>query len=82
MAKLKMKYGIDLGTTNSAICKMENGEPIIKKTDTLKDTLPSCISFTKKKLSRVGDSAYNDLRQDRSRATKAWSSGNSIISNK
>ena len=38
MAKLKMKYGIDLGTTNSAICKMENGEPTIKKTDTLKDT--------------------------------------------
>ena len=74
-----MKYGIDLGTTNSAICKMENGEPIIKKTDTLKDTLPSCISFTKKKLSRVGDSAYNDLRQDRSRATKAWSSGNSNV---
>ena len=79
MAKLKMKYGIDLGTTNSAICKMENGEPTIKKTDTLKDTLPSCISFTKKKLSRVGDSAYNDLRQDRSRATKAWTSGNSNV---
>lgn len=79
MAKLKMKYGIDLGTTNSAICKMENGEPTIKKTDTLKDTLPSCISFTKKKLSRVGDSAYNDLRQDRSRATKVWSSGNSNV---
>lgn len=79
MAKLKMKYGIDLGTTNSAICKMENGEPSIKKTDTLKDTLPSCVSFTKKKLSRVGDSAYNDLRQDRSRATKAWTSGNSNV---
>ena len=79
MAKLKMKYGIDLGTTNSAICKMENGEPTIKKTDTLKDTLPSCISFTKKKLSRVGDSAYNDLRQDRSRATKVWSNGNSNV---
>ena len=79
MAKLKMKYGIDLGTTNSAICKMENGEPSIKKTDTLKDTLPSCISFTKKKLSRSGDSAYNDLRQDRSRATKVWSNGNSNV---
>lgn len=26
-----MKYGIDLGTTNSAICKMEGGEPVIKK---------------------------------------------------
>ncbi len=48
MAQAKMKFGIDLGTTNSAICKMESGEPVIKKTDTLKDTLPSCVSFTTK----------------------------------
>lgn len=75
MVQVKMRYGIDLGTTNSAICKMENGEPIIRKTDTLKDTLPSCVSFTKKKISRIGDSAYNDLRQDKSRATKSWSKG-------
>ena len=68
-----MKYGIDLGTTNSAICKMENGEPVIKKTDTLKDTLPSCISFTRKQVIKVGDGAYNDLRQDKARATKHWS---------
>lgn len=72
MALVKMKYGIDLGTTNSAICKMENGEPAIIKTDTLKDTMPSCVSFTKKKMVRVGDSAFNDLRQDKSRATKHW----------
>ena len=58
MAQSKMKFGIDLGTTNSAICKMESGEPVIKKTDTLKDTLPSCVSFTKKKIAKVGDSAY------------------------
>lgn len=72
MAQTKMKFGIDLGTTNSAICKMEAGEPVAKRTDTLKDTLPSCVSFTKKKGIRVGDSAYNNLRQDRSRATKKW----------
>lgn len=72
MAQIKMKYGIDLGTTNSAICKMENGETVIKKTDTLKDTLPSCVSFTKKKITKVGDGAYNDLRQDKARATKKW----------
>ena len=79
MAQIKMKYGIDLGTTNSAICKMENGEPTIKKTDTLKDTLPSCVSFTKKKLIRVGDSAYNDLRQDKSRASKRMSKMNENV---
>ncbi|MBQ1930122.1 MAG: Hsp70 family protein, partial [Bacteroidales bacterium] len=75
MVQVKMRYGIDLGTTNSAICKMENGEPVIRKTDTLKDTLPSCVSFTKKKISRIGDGAYNDLRSDKSRATKSWNKG-------
>ena len=79
MAQVKMKYGIDLGTTNSAICKMESGEPTIKKTDTLKDTLPSCVSFTKKQIIKVGDSAYNDLRQDKSRATKKWSNQNENV---
>lgn len=67
-----MKFGIDLGTTNSAICKMEGGESVIKKTDTLKDTLPSCVSLTRKKVIKVGDSAYNDLRQAKSQATKNW----------
>lgn len=75
MAQSKMKFGIDLGTTNSAICKMEGGEPVIKKTDTLKDTLPSCVSFTRKKVVKVGDSAYNDLRQAKSQASKSLSSG-------
>jgi len=79
MAQIKMKYGIDLGTTNSAICKMENGEPVIKKTDTLKDTLPSCISFTRRRIIKVGDNAYNDLRQDRSRATRNWNNDNENV---
>lgn len=72
MARLKIDYGIDLGTTNSAICRMEKGEPVIKKTDTLKDTLPSCVSITKKKSIKVGDSAYNDMKSDKRRATKHW----------
>ncbi|MBD5267751.1 MAG: Hsp70 family protein [Bacteroides sp.] len=72
MAQAKMKFGIDLGTTNSAICKMEGGEPVIKKTDTQMDTLPSSVSFTKRKVLKVGLSAYNDLRQDRAIATKKW----------
>ena len=49
MARTKIDYGIDLGTTNSAIVRMESGEPKIKKTDTLKDTMPSCVYFNKKK---------------------------------
>ena len=79
MAQIKMKYGIDLGTTNSAICKMENGEPTIKKTDTLKDTLPSCIAFSKKKVISAGDSAYRKLSSDKAKATKTWDKGDANV---
>jgi len=72
MARTKIDYGIDLGTTNSAISRMENGEPTIKKTDTLKDTMPSCVSFNKKRRARIGDGAYNALKSDKRRATKSW----------
>lgn len=72
MARLKIDYGIDLGTTNSAICRMEKGEPVIIKSDTLKDTMPSCVAFNKKKSVKVGDGAYNNMKSDKRRATKSW----------
>jgi molecular chaperone DnaK len=74
MARTKIDYGIDLGTTNSAISRMENGEPTIKKTDTLKDTMPSCVYINKKKAIQVGDSAYNALKRDKLKSMKG--SGN------
>ena len=48
MARVKIDYGIDLGTTNSAIARMENGEPVIKKIEVTDDVMPSCVYFTKK----------------------------------
>lgn len=75
MARLKIDYGIDLGTTNSAICRMEKGEPVIIKTDVLKDTMPSCVSFTKRKSVKAGDSAFNDLKCDKRRASKVGEKG-------
>ena len=74
MPQIKMRYGIDLGTTNSTICRIENGEPVVKKTDHLKDTLPSCVAFTRKKAVRVGDDAYDMLSSDKAKATKGSSS--------
>jgi len=79
MTRIKIDYGIDLGTTNSAISRMENGEPIIKKTDTLKDTMPSCVCFNKKKAVQVGDSAHNVMKRDKLRTMKK--SGNAFSSN-
>lgn len=72
MARTKIEYGIDLGTTNSAIARIEVGDPTIKKTDTLKDTLPSCIGFNKKQSILAGDGAWNGLKSDRLRALKDW----------
>lgn len=65
MARTKIDYGIDLGTTNSSIARMENGKPKIKKTDTLKDTMPSCVGFTKRQSVIVGDKALNSLKSDK-----------------
>jgi molecular chaperone DnaK len=57
MARIKFDYGIDLGTTNSAIAVMDNGKlKIIKSDGYQKDTTPSRVQFTKKGI-RVGDSA-------------------------
>ncbi|MBL79433.1 MAG: heat-shock protein Hsp70 [Nitrosomonadaceae bacterium] len=67
MARSKIDYGIDLGTTNSAISRMEKGEAVIKKTDTNKDTIPSCIFFNKKQAMKVGDQAYSSLKGDKLR---------------
>lgn len=75
MARFKIDYGIDLGTTNSAICRMEKGKPIIKKIETTDDTMPSCVYFTKRKGIVVGSSAYHSMKSDKRRATKSWSSG-------
>ena len=72
MARIKIDYGIDLGTTNSSICRMEKGEPVVIKTDTLKETLPSCVSVNRRGSLSVGDAAYNTMKSDKRRATKGW----------
>ena len=73
MARTTIDYGIDLGTTNSAICRMEKGEPTIIKSDTLKDTMPSCVSVNRKGSIRVGDGAYNTMKSDKRSASKQGS---------
>ena len=69
MARHKIDYGIDLGTTNSAIARMENGEPVIKKTrQPQNDTLPSCVYFAQDKKGqksvRVGLRAKTSIASD------------------
>ena len=68
--RTKIDYGIDLGTTNSAIARIENGIPKIKRTDNSMDTMPSCISITTKKDFLLGQSALGKLKTDRTNALK------------
>ena len=68
----KINIGADLGTTNSAIAVMENGMAVIKKSNTLKDTLPSVVSVTRRGVIHVGDVAANELANQVLRATKTW----------
>jgi len=78
MARTKIDYGIDLGTTNSAISLMENGDIRILKSDKYqKDTTPSCVHFNRKKAVFVGDDALNRYRYEVLRAFKALSSPDS-----
>lgn len=70
MKHITIDYGIDLGTTNSAICRMEHGEPVIIRSDSGMETMPSCVSFKKGGTIRIGQSAYADLGNDKLRALK------------
>lgn len=72
MARVKIDYGIDLGTTNSAICRMEKGEPVVIQVDVTRNIMPSCVFINKKGSIRCGETAYNQMKQDKRRATKSW----------
>ena len=68
----KIDYGIDLGTTNSAIARMDAGEAvIIKSDDNQMDTTPSCVSFNRKQTMFVGQNAKNAIEADATSAFKA-----------
>ena len=68
----KIDYGIDLGTTNSAIARMDGGEAsIIKSDDNQMDTTPSCVSFNKKKTLFVGQTAKNTVESESSSAFRS-----------
>jgi molecular chaperone DnaK len=70
MGSNKINFGIDLGTTNSAIAKMEGGNAKIRKNENQMDTTPSCVSFNKRGAVQVGLTAYNTLRRDKLNSMK------------
>lgn len=77
---IKINYGIDLGTTNSAISRFENGEVIIKKSlDNQKDTTPSCINYNNKGAIFVGDKAFQTYKSESLKNLKSNKSLNSFV---
>lgn len=53
--------GIDLGTTNSCVAVVENGEPVIVHTTSGGRTTPSVVAFTKAGERLVGESARRQM---------------------
>ncbi|MEX2410209.1 MAG: Hsp70 family protein, partial [Candidatus Paceibacterota bacterium] len=65
MNRNKIDYGIDLGTTNSAISRMDDGEiTIIQGDDTSSSTIPSCVAFNPKGTIFVGPKALNFFNKE------------------
>lgn len=63
MSRTKIDYGIDLGTTNSAISRVDGAEiKIIKSLDTQADTTPSCVAYRNNGSSLIGDGAARNYR--------------------
>ena len=73
MARQKIDYGIDLGTTNSAIARLEKGEiKILKSNDGQMDTTPSVVHINKAKTIFVGLKAYNLIDTDAKKSFKEF----------
>jgi molecular chaperone DnaK len=69
MARLKIDFGIDLGTTNSAIAVMDEGKIKVFKNDMLGETMPSCV-WDRGKAYFVGAKAYAQLPPDKRKSFK------------
>jgi len=76
MARSTIDFGIDLGTTNSAIACMDRGElVVVKNAITSSEITPSVVKIDGRGSLIVGQSAYNELELDPDNAVgefKRW----------
>jgi len=61
MSKQTVDYGIDLGTTNSAIARMEKRGPRVVKSRYQSDTIPSAVAVSPSGQILVGEDAIKDV---------------------
>ena len=78
MARRKIDYGIDLGTTNSAIARVDEGDVrILKSKDGQMDTTASCVGYNKREALFVGYKAFNMMEEELKAGLKEYQkSGN------
>lgn len=76
--RTKIDFGIDLGTTNSAIAKMENGKPMIVTTGRA-DIIPSCVAIQNGGRILVGDRAKTIFTQEKEKELRDGTKPNSFI---
>lgn len=73
MTRTRIDYGVDLGTTNSAIARVSGGDvKIFKSNELQKDTIPSCVHFRKSTVV-VGDRAFSRISDEHNEAFKEFS---------
>jgi len=58
MGRIKIDFGIDLGTTNSALAFVNNGEIEVKEIDRSR-IVPSCVAYDRRGNSKAGISAQS-----------------------
>jgi molecular chaperone DnaK len=76
--RTKIDFGIDLGTTNSAIAKMENGKPMIVTTGRA-DIIPSCVAIQNGGRILVGERAKTIYAQEKEKELRDGTNPNSFI---
>lgn len=74
-------YAIHLNSSFLQFARMENGVPVILKTDTMKDSMPLFVAFNKRQAVLVGDTAYNLYKNDYVRTLKTFDKGKSNVFN-
>ncbi|MCE1169677.1 MAG: Hsp70 family protein, partial [Sphingobacteriia bacterium] len=65
-------YGLYFNDDFCQIARMEHGMPVIKLSDTLKESMPLCVHFNKRGDIFIGDAAFNVIKNDQVRALKSF----------
>ena len=68
--RIKIDIGIYIGNEYSAIARMENGEPVVIKSQVQKDAIPTCIYINKKGAILTGDIAATAIKSDELMASR------------